>query len=288
MLGTRSSDIIDAFNNHRNRTGTNMSAEFTLYARECVPFGGLPSEHTYVGTSDGENFNCFGGYSDGRAVRKATGSSKWAKLIYGNYEGCGDGQPAAGLRVRYDGVCQIASNRVLVLTGDTVDARGTKGNVLATLLYGKLGFNIEPYIETVQKTADQLMQSNPGEIQPSDVKVVLDRIAFGQTPDAELDLLHADIQEQENITLPEITDDQRNAFRPIYADYQNERKAAFLEVANAVPYGTEIACAGYPKRLVQPLAKCVGRLVVAVGPDQFKNMFGVTPDTLAGKFAGFQ
>ena len=264
-----------------------MSAEFTLYARGCIPFGGLPSEHTYLTTSDGENFNCFGGNSDGRIVRTATGSSKWAKLVYGNTEGLGDDQPAAGLRVRYDGVCQNASSRILVLTGDTVDARQTKGNVLAVLLYGKFGFNIEQFIQTVKTTGAQLLGSDPSEIQQSDVDAVLKRIEFGQTPDAELDILHIDIQEQEGVTLPDITDAQRAAFRPIYAHYQSERKAAFLDVANTVTYGTEIACGAYPNKLIQPLGRCVQRLVEAVGPQGFSDMFGVTPEKLAGAFAGF-
>jgi hypothetical protein len=174
-----------------------------------------------------------------------------------------------------------------VLTGDVVDARQTKGNVLTTLLYGRFGFNIEPFIQTVKATGAQLLQSNPGEIQQSDIDAVLKRIQDGQTPDAELDILHVDMQEQEGITLPDITDSQRTAFRPIYADYQSERKAVFIEVANTVAFGTEIACGAYPKKLAPPLAKCVQRLVAAVGPKEFSDMFGVTPDKLAGAFAGF-
>src|SRR5690242_4937825 len=155
-----------------------MTSEFTLYAIECVPFGGLPSEHTYIQTSDGANFNCFGRGGGGRVVRKANGFSKWAALIYGDYQGRGDDQPAAGMRVRFDGVCQTACNRVLVIAGDNVDARESKGNVLAVLLYGKFGFNIEAFIEAVKRTGAQLLQTDPGEIQQSDIDAVLARIAY--------------------------------------------------------------------------------------------------------------
>lgn len=266
-----------------------MSAQFTLCAIDCGTFGGLPSEHTYIGTSDNQNFNCFGRNSGGRTVRTSTGSSKWASLIYGAYQGCGDDQPAVGLRVRYDGVCQNACNRLLVLTGDAIDARATKGNVLATLMYGVFGFNIDKYVAAVKSAGAQLLQSNPGEIQPSDIQTVLNRIALGQSPDAELDILHADIPEQEGLpALPPITDAQRAAFRPIYSDYQSERQAAFLATASKVPYGTQIAYKELPLALVQPLEKCVERLIEAVGPAQFASMFGITPDALKAKLAGFQ
>ncbi len=268
-----------------------MSAQFTLYAVDCQPFGRLAAQHTYVQTSDNRNFNCFGRWTGGQAVRSPTiGSSKWAGLIYGAYEGSQDQtKPAAGIRVRYDGVCQNAANRLLVLTGDSANARGTKGNVLATLLYGVFGHNLDEYINSVKATGAQLLQG--GEIQAPDIAAVLKRIAIGQTPDAELDILHVDMQEQESAPLPAITDAQRSAFRPIYGDYQRDRLTAFQTVASTVPFGTEIANDSnpvYPLALIQPLRKCVTRLIEAVGADGFDSMLGVTPDQLTAKLAGFK
>jgi hypothetical protein len=117
---------------------------------------------------------------------------------------------------------------------------------------------------------------------------VIRRIEYGQTPDAELDILHADMQEQEGITLPEVTDEHREKFRPIYSDYQNERKAVFLELANTVPYGKEIAQQRYPQALAGALVKCITRLAAAVGEQGFNDMFGVSPQTLAGRLGGFK
>jgi hypothetical protein len=260
-----------------------MNTEFTLYALDAGLYGGVRSEHTYVQTSDGANFNCFGRSSGGRFVRKSNGSSKWARLIYGQYEGCGEDQPAAGLRVRYDGVCQNAANRLLVTTGDAIDARTTGGNVLTTLMYGMFGFNLDKYIDTVKSTGDQLLQSDPGEIQQADIDAVLDRIKAGQTPDAELDLLHMDLQDLEKVTLPDITEDQLVAFRPIYSDYQKEREQAFLDVVGTVHYGDQIAWKLLPDRLRQPLLKCLHDLVASVGLDEFKKMFGIDPNNLVDK-----
>jgi hypothetical protein len=265
-----------------------MSVDFSLYAIGGFQFGGLPSEHTYI-TALGHNFNCFGRFSEGRFVRKSSGSATWACSLYGHQnEGGQDTGSPTGLSIRYDGVCQNVANRVLVLVADDLDARGTQGNVLATLLYGKFGFNLDKYIDAVKSTGAQLLANGSGEVKPSDIDTALNRIAAGQTADAELDILHADMQEQENITLPDITDAQRAAFRPIYSDYQNDRQTAFMATANNVPYGYQIALKEFPHSLIGPLKKCVGRLTAALGADQFKNMFGVTPDALAGKLGGFQ
>lgn len=263
-----------------------MSADFTLFAVDTP--GVLPSEHTFILTSDGSNFNCFGQpRNDGRFVRKASGSSKWAKLIYGPDEGIVDVKPAAGLRVRYDGVCQTAANRILVLTGDGVDARGTKGNVLATLMYGKFGFDVDAYIDSVRTSGAQLAQA--GEIAPGDTQAVLDRIALGQLPGAELDLLHADIQEQWNVVLPDISRAQRDIFDPIYCDYQKERTAAFLATAGSVPYEVGVGLNGIAPQLLQslrkPLGECVARLAEALGSAQFSNMFYFSRDDLKDKLS---
>jgi len=258
-----------------------MSEIFTLYAVYTGSVGGVPTEHTYVLSDDGHTWNCFGRYADGRLIRSASASSKWAGLIYGSNEKNEDQDAlAAGIRVRYHGVCQNAANRILVLAGDVVDARGSEGNAFATLMFGKYGFNIQQYMDTVKSTGQQLLQSNPGEINPSDIQIILDRITTGQSPDAELDILHADLKIEEHTNLPDLTDAQRNAFRPIYSDYQVQRAAAFLAVSNKYPPGpgVEIATGPLKESLIGPWENCVERLIAAVGLDQFKMMFGLTPD----------
>jgi hypothetical protein len=261
-----------------------MITTFSLSAVDTGVYVGLSSEHTYVLSGDGHVWNCFGRYDGGRLIRTAKGSSKWASLIYGPNERRGDDQAAAGLRVRYDGVCQNAANRILVLTGDNIDARETKGNVLATLMYGKFGLNLDRYVESVKSTGAQLLKTDPGEINDADIQTVLNRINQGLTPDAELDILHVDMKEQFSEPLPDITDAQRTIFRPIYGDYQNDRIAAF----NATPkqYGEEIAQNKLLQSLIGPWTKCVERLITALGPEQFKDMLGVDPAAAKGKLPG--
>jgi hypothetical protein len=261
-----------------------MSAELQLWAIEFESAGGLSAEHTYVSTN-GHNFNCFGRSSGGRLARKANASSKWACLVYGHqYKGLDDSGLPTGLSIRYDGVCQNVANRILVLADDDIDARETKGNAFATLMYGKFGFNgISQYIQTVKATGAQLLKDSPGEIDPSHVQVVLDRITYGQTPDAELEILHADAQEQEGSSLPPLSDARRAAFRPIYSDYQNDRSAVFASTPKQP--GEQIAYGKLRSNLAAPWAKCVDRLITTMGPEQFKMMFGVGPDTAKLAFA---
>ena len=264
-----------------------MNIQFTLYAIDSGLFGGLPSEHTYLSVP-GHNFNCFGRFDGGRLVRASTGSAAWACAVYGHdNEGGQDSGAPTGMTIRYNGVCQNLANRILALVTDDIDARSTLGNVLATLMYGKYGFGMDQYVSAVKNAGAKLLSEGSGEIQQSDIDTAVNRIAAGQTADAELDILHADIAEQENITLPPITDAQRSLCRPIYAEYQADRAAVFAQVAITAPPSEQIAYDKLPRGLVAPLEKCVEGLVDALGLDQFKLIFGVDPAALKAKFAGF-
>jgi hypothetical protein len=265
-----------------------MNVEFTLYAVDTGSADGLTMERTYLSVP-GHNFNCFGRNAGGRLVRSSTGSAAWAYAVYGHQnEGLGDAGAPTGITIRYNGVCQNSANRILALVTDDIDARGTGGNVLAILMYGKYGFGVDQYVASLKSAGATLLSNGSGEIRQSDIDTAVSRIATGQTPDAELDILHVDIPEQENIApLPPITDAQRAIFGPIYTDYQSERAAVFAQIAKTVQPTDQIALRELPCGLVAPLEKCVESLVAALGLDQFKSMFGVDPAVLKGKFAGF-
>ena len=264
----------------------NTNITFTLYADAAGAVGPVPIDHTYVTSSDNHNWNCFGrgAGSGGRVLRSVKASSKWAALIYGQqYEGSQDCGAPAGLAIRHSGVCQNVANRILVL--GNADASGSFGNALATVMYGKFGFNIPQYIEIVKSTGDQLLKSDPGEITQQDIDTVLGRIAYGQTPDAELDILHADLDVEENKSLPDVTEAQRNAFRPIYSDYQKQRADAFATVDAKSNPSDQFAFGALKDALIAPWTQCVTRLITTLGPDQFQAMFGVSPE-IATKLMG--
>lgn len=266
-----------------------MNVEFALFAIDTGNAVGLEEEHTYLSVP-GHNFNCFGRNAGGRLVRSSTGSAAWACAVYGREnEGMENAGAPTGITIRYNGVCQNLANRILALVTDDIDARGTEGNVLATLMYGKYGFGVDQYVASVKSAGATLFSNGSGEIKQSDVDTAVNRIAAGQTFDAELDILHVDIPEQENIAaLPPITAEQRALFRPIYSEYQSERAAVFAQVAETAKTTDQIGLGALPRGLVAPLEKCVESLVAALGVDQFKSMFGVDPVVLKGKFARFQ
>ncbi len=187
----------------------------------------------------------------------------------------------AGLSIRYDGVCQNAANRILVITGDEIDCREVQGNALAILMYGKFGFNLAKYLDLVKSAGEQLLKTDPGEITEADIDTVLNRITRGMSADDELDILHADVQEQMATHLSSLTDTQRRDFDTIYVDFQTERSAAFAAASKQAT--GEAAQAPLRNDLIGPLTKCFSRLVEAVGMDGFQAMFGVDPK-LATKF----
>lgn len=260
-----------------------MKSEAKLYAINTGKFLGINADHTYVLTPN-HNFNCFGRFAGGREIRTAHLSEKWASLVYGTDEGAQDSGTAACLMIRYDGMCQNASNRILALADEDADARGTDFNAVTTIMYGKYGFNVPQFIERVKSTAEQLLTTDPGEISQTEVDIVLKRIAYGQSADGELDILHEDIKDQFNEPLPDITEEQRAICRPIYSDYQKERQDVFTKVATT--QGEQIGWNKLPMALCEPWAKCVDRLFAALGEVGFENVLGVKPETAKGKLGG--
>jgi hypothetical protein len=269
----------EGFNSANGRE--NMKSVVQLYAIDTGTFINIPAEHTYL-LSPNHIFNCFGRYEKGRCVRIARLSEKWASLVYGPDEKAQDCGTAAGLMIRYDGMCQNASNRILALADEDVDARGTNFNAVTTIMYGKYGFNVPQFEQRVKSTAEQLLDSN--EITAAELEMVLKRIEYGQTPDAELDILHDDIKDQFKEQLPDITDEQRGICRPIYSEYQKQRQDIFTRLATN--RGEEIGWIKLPNALREPWGKCVDRLAEALGEAGFENVLGVKPETAKGKLSG--
>jgi hypothetical protein len=263
--------------------------------------GDFKTSHVFVLSSDGHNWNCFGNgaknMGDGQSDPIAHGqaSSKWASAIYDPAsEGDGDGsqnatKPAAGLHLNYDGLCHTAANRVLILAGDSIDTRTTDGDVAAILMYGKLGFSIDQYINLVQESGQAVLKSDPAELTTDDIKIVLSRIALWRTADHELDVLHVDAQEQidtrkPGTVLPAITDTVRAAFIPIYTQFQNDRADIFKTIAASVSVETQIAYGPFKAALANPWERFSDTLVAKIGVEGFEMIFGVPPEVAASIF----
>lgn len=91
----------------------------------------LPAEHTYVESSDGHVWPCWGRSGGGRQICTGTGNTDQADCL---------SQPSseAGISYGRTGVCHQTANRILYPSGQTVSgASGSKGSIFAWGTYGK-------------------------------------------------------------------------------------------------------------------------------------------------------
>jgi hypothetical protein len=97
-------------------------------------------DHTYIGSSDGNAWGCFGRDSGGWALSAATGTSdrRFADCLSHPKEIALHPQLYAGLKYFKTGVCHQAANRILYLTGMSVgQAVGCRWIVARFSFYGK-------------------------------------------------------------------------------------------------------------------------------------------------------
>ncbi|GAA0126311.1 hypothetical protein UT300019_22140 [Clostridium sp. CTA-19] len=100
----------------------------------ALTMGGTGLEHTYVSSSDGKVWRCFGRNSGGRMIANHIGSSKQADIMSKPSE-----TNETGIRYGIDGVCHQAANRILYFTSEVVDKAG--GYSASRAMYGIYGTN---------------------------------------------------------------------------------------------------------------------------------------------------
>ena len=262
-------------------------AHFQAYCIDFSGYGGLPPgitvSHTFV-ASPSHNWNCFGTGKEAIATAKVlpsgagSGYEQWAGYIYGPYDGKGGDCPAAGLHVQYDGVCHNAANRILVLAG--VDVSEATGNALVILMYGKYGFNIAQYVQSVRDAA-QKVNADAGTtiITPDEINGVLTRITGD--PTGEFEILERDVllsHFEDRLKLHGLTTDQLNKLRQIYGEFQEER----LEIFNATEerhHGiVSNIQADYAANMKAPLEQCLDKMLQTLGEVQFSRIFEASPE----------
>ena len=253
--------------------------QFTAYALLSGGYAsGLTVDHVYVVAED-HNWNCFGRGAaqspPGRLIAQGMGNALWASLIYDpKSEGKDNQCLATGITEKYEGVCHTVANRILVLCGDDLDSRKATGNELATVMYGKFGFNLESYIASVKQAAAEANSRQPGAVSPEDVETVVNRILRGYKPDQEMELLRADLEEQFQIHFDSFTASQRDDFIGTYTDFQAKRKAAF----DAEPKGnSQDFQPRFAKRLMPDLKVYLSQVQRLLGPEQYAKIFMLAP-----------
>jgi len=260
----------------------------TGYDMPQLSGAGVNLDHVFVVSSSNNDWNCFGrglgviGDPQARLLKQGMGYARWASLIYGQeFEGTITPSPAAGLYEKFDGVCHNAANRILVLVGDDVDVRDAAGNELVTLMYGKLGFNIDAYVNRVKDAAAQVNREEPGALQESDIEVVLGRINYDQSPDEEIEMLTEDLETRLGKHLNTFDDTKKTAFIQIYSELQKKRLEVFAgQAAGGQVVDTRPALAS---QLKPALERCLLGLFDLLGEEQFIGIFKVRPE-IALKF----
>lgn len=120
--------VVKFYNNIQTNRRLNMA---TLYGYARI-ISWLGADHTYVKSSDGYVWPCWGGSSGGRLICSGTGSSGKANCI---------SQPSstAGIIYGVTGVCHQTANRILYPAGTIVSAAA--GYWASIILYGTYGTN---------------------------------------------------------------------------------------------------------------------------------------------------
>jgi hypothetical protein len=253
--------------------------QFSAYALSSSGYlPGVTVDHVCV-VGDNHDWNCFGRGAgqppQGNLVAQGMGNALWASKIYGPYESRGPECLAAGVTEKYEGVCHTVANRILVLCGDDVDSRKASGNELATLLYGRFGFNLDAYVARVKQAAVEANNMQSGSVSQEDVDTVVNRITRGFEPHQELELLRADLEEQFQLHFEILTPDQKQDFVDTYTDFQKKRKVAF----DAEPKGnTQDFQPRFARRLGPDLMACLLHIQTLLGVDLYLKIFKLTPE----------
>ena len=165
----------------------------------------------------------------------------------------------------------------LVLAG--VDVSEATGNALVILMYGKYGFNIAQYVQSVRDAA-QKVNADAGTtiITPDEINGVLTRITGD--PTGEFEILERDVllsHFEDRLKLHGLTTDQLNKLRQIYGEFQEER----LEIFNATEerhHGiVSNIQADYAANMKAPLEQCLDKMLQTLGEDPvFENIRSLT------------
>ena len=220
--------------------------EVELYAAptwyDCPQLNGFKLEHTWLSAEAGHhNWNCYGrgrGNNhdcDARRLGVAHGNVEWMAQVYGpeaeGKPGRGPNDPAAaGVVELLHGVCQNATNRMLAMTEENLDASKAGGNELVVLAFGKYGFGIEAFIDRLKLTAARLNSVTPGAVTEVELNRTLANVEAGRTVGAEFEALTDDLPIIREAFLAKTTSAQRARFAKEYAAFQFRRAERFLEI----------------------------------------------------------
>jgi hypothetical protein len=253
--------------------------EFIAYAR---PFPvetydprlhGLTFEHTFVTGNPAYDWNCFGGgreqVSDPktREICRVKGNAAWVEKVYGPTR---PSHPM-GLTERVDCVCHSVANRILAMANADQDVAAAKGDLVAVMMYGKYGFQLDSFISQCVTAAGALNQQQAGCVSQPDIDALAARIKNEEEDEAET------LKRQFTETLtnrPSFTPDEAQKIMASYESFHDKRQEIFTkqfkqDAANDFQ-------GQFASELKGALIECLASLSIALGADRFSAIFGAS------------
>lgn len=270
----------------------------------AVQISWLGADHTYVESSDGYVWPCWGRSSGGHDICSGTGSSSQANCI---------SQPLsyAGIIYGVTGVCHQTSNRILWPSSRIVSA--ASGYWASSLAYGTYGTDVVAWLARIAVcslvTGDRAAKAaimapameHEAPPQPAGEKSYMDRLqALYEKEAAAPGMLQPDAKGEKSMELLEaeleLMLDYRLGKRAL-GDTGAEMKGlqqtflAQMDVLKKGLYSNDITPAQYADMVNEQFADTLTRCAQALGPDDYASLFGaaagermllIDPEIMAG------
>jgi hypothetical protein len=257
----------------------------------AVKISWLGADHTYVKSSDGYVWPCWGRSSGGRNICSGSGSSSQANCI---------SQPSshAGIIYGITGVCHQTANRILWPSRKLVSA--ARGYWASSLAYGTYGSDIVAWLARIAacslvKTdraakAAVMAPAKEREAAPQSAgeKSYMERLQAlyekeaaaprtlmpGGKGGAPVELLGAELDLMLDYRLGKrVTDDAGAELKGL-----QQKLLAQMDSLGKGLYSNDITAAQYADRVNEQFAETLKRAVRVLGPEGYSSLFGVAVD----------
>ncbi len=228
----------------------------------------IPRDHVFVVSDQGHDWRCFGRgkahIAKARLLTTTQGSAEWINALNG-----ADGEHATGLVNQVSGVCHNVANRLLLVAdADVADARG-KG--LATLAFGRYGFELEDFAQRIADTAKQIETVSDAQLEKALCKL-------NAHLNDELADLAEDLMNQFNLNTSSLPCSTLGKVRDLYGSFHDTRRECYLEASQAEPEYTNNTDVRYLKRLEPELHNFLYELKTCLGDSAYTRIIPVLPE----------
>ena len=242
----------------------------------AIPMGIGPWEHTYVTSSCGLLWGCYGRSAGGRPLSTGTGSSIIAHCL---------SQPnsQAGLRYGRDGVCHQMANRILHPAGQ-ITVAGCNGYNISTFRYGVYGRGNWIGLTTCYPLGTAVAgQGGVSHGQQGDIMTSAD--AYGQIGSESQMALMGRVRELERMVTDALGHPLDNIAFFQLAMIQAELWRSDIDLEHRLGQN-QIDPQECLQRMNEALAVAMRRSMRVLGPEQFYTVFGEAARHTEGLISG--